>query len=184
MGFVKDSEPLVLTDPEQLRALGSPLRLAVVELLTQEPATVRALAERLNVPRTRLYHHLKLLLEGDLIGVASERKVRGRTERTYGAAWSEVSLDPALVASGVARGPIRAAFRLAEDELVAAAAADKATTVVLEQEVGCVRPEEYERLRTRLLEWLDEVRAARDPSADTEFRVTLALHPTGSVKGG
>ncbi|MGW8281960.1 MAG: ArsR/SmtB family transcription factor [Gemmatimonadota bacterium] len=178
MADVKDAGPLVLTDSGQLRALGSPLRVAMFESLAQGPASVRALAARLGVPRTRLYHHLGVLQESGLIEVVSRRTVRGRTERTYGAASTEVSLDPALVAAGPGRGPIRAAFRLAEDELVAAAAHDADASVVLEQEIGCVQPDDYDRLRQGLLDWFDEVRAAHDPSAEVDFRVTLAFHPT------
>lgn len=179
---VKGEGPLILSDPAQLRALAAPLRVALFELLVHGPASAQALAEGLGVPRTRLYHHLKILEEGGLIEVVGVRKVRGTTERTYRAVATEVRLDPGLVGQDVgdeaAREAVRAAFRLAEDELVAAIGSGRVDEVVFEQEGVRLNARDYERLRKRLIEWLEDLAAVHDPGADIPVRATVLVHPS------
>src|SRR5690606_18577146 len=62
------------------KALADPHRSRMLELLSGDPKrvwSVRQLAEALEVPRTRLYHHVKVLLEQGLIEVGEQRTVRG-----------------------------------------------------------------------------------------------------------
>jgi DNA-binding transcriptional ArsR family regulator len=179
---VKGEGTLVLSDPAQLRALGSPVRVALFELLVHGPASAGALAQGLGVPRTRLYHHLKILEEGGLIEVVGVRRVRGTTERTYRAVATEVSLDPGLVGQGAgdeaARAAMRAAFRLAEDELIEAVGSGRVDEVVFEQEGVRLHAKDYERLRKRLVRWLEDLGAAHDPGADLTVRATVLVHPS------
>src|SRR5512141_2771051 len=67
-----DTERLI-SDPETMKALADPLRLRILETMvtrTDAPWSAKELAGRLDVPQTRLYHHIELLLERDLIRVA------------------------------------------------------------------------------------------------------------------
>jgi DNA-binding transcriptional ArsR family regulator len=50
-------------------ALSEPMRLAIVERLAAEPATVGALAAGLPVSRPAVSQHLKVLKEAGLVGV-------------------------------------------------------------------------------------------------------------------
>jgi DNA-binding transcriptional ArsR family regulator len=73
-------------EADRLKALSEPHRLRMLEHLAAEPdapRSVGALAEALGVPRTRLYHHVKVLLRHDLVEVAQQRPVRGGTEAAY-----------------------------------------------------------------------------------------------------
>src|SRR5262245_34898277 len=72
----------VIKDLDTLRVVAEPTRVAIIELLT-EPRSVTELAEALGVPRTRLYHHIDLLLSHGLIQVVEERTARAQTERVY-----------------------------------------------------------------------------------------------------
>jgi DNA-binding transcriptional ArsR family regulator len=72
----------VIDDVETLKALAEPTRAALVELLT-EPRTVTQLAQALDVPRTRLYHHIAILQSKGLVELVDEHPVRGLTERVY-----------------------------------------------------------------------------------------------------
>ena len=72
--------------------------------LFAEPMTVKAAAERLGVPPTRLYHHLdRLRLEGLIEQVAEQRR-RGAMERTF-------------LASAAAPQVARATLRLTPERL-------------------------------------------------------------------
>ena len=60
---------LTIDKPEQLKALGHPLRLRVLELLGDEavPLTNRELAARLGVDPGHLHFHVRMLLKAALI---------------------------------------------------------------------------------------------------------------------
>ena len=60
----------LIGDIESLRAISDPTRLRILETMVQrqDPAwSVKELAAEIGVPQTRLYHHVELLLERDLI---------------------------------------------------------------------------------------------------------------------
>jgi DNA-binding transcriptional ArsR family regulator len=71
-----------IDDLATLKALSDPTRVAIIELLA-EPRSVTQLAEALEVPRTRLYHHIELLQSKGLIQQVEERRVGALTERIY-----------------------------------------------------------------------------------------------------
>ncbi|MFD7912831.1 ArsR/SmtB family transcription factor [Streptomyces sp. NPDC059752] len=70
--------------PEQYAALAHPLRQRLLFALTQRTATVSQLAVLLDAKKGNLAHHLKVLSDAGLIGIAGTRTVRGGTERYYG----------------------------------------------------------------------------------------------------
>jgi DNA-binding transcriptional ArsR family regulator len=73
---------LVIDDVETLRAIAEPTRTALIELLA-EPRTVTQLADALDVPRTRLYHHVELLQSKGIVEQVEERRAGALTERIY-----------------------------------------------------------------------------------------------------
>jgi DNA-binding transcriptional ArsR family regulator len=98
--WVPDPERLV-SDVETLRALSDPLRLRILEAMVRrmEPAwSVKELAAVLEVPATRLYHHIELLLDRELIRPAGRRVVSGIIETRYRVASMSLRLDRALFA--------------------------------------------------------------------------------------
>lgn len=64
----------------------------------KEPSTVAELAERLDVPVTRLYHHVNRLESVGLITVVATRQSGAVTERQYQAVARAFKLDPTLLA--------------------------------------------------------------------------------------
>jgi DNA-binding transcriptional ArsR family regulator len=75
-------ETMEINDLETLKIITDPTRLSIIEALG-EPRSVTEIAESLDVPRTRLYHHIKLLEEHGLIRVASTRKKGALAEKLY-----------------------------------------------------------------------------------------------------
>jgi DNA-binding transcriptional ArsR family regulator len=97
-------DTLVLDKPEQLKALGHPLRVRVLEMLGQEgewQLTNRELAQRLGVDPGHLHFHVRMLLKAGLIELADDGK-RGR-EKPYRAVAKVFRVAPELLASGGAR---------------------------------------------------------------------------------
>jgi DNA-binding transcriptional ArsR family regulator len=94
-------EPSVLTigRPEQLKALGHPLRLRVLEVLGEsgEQLTNRQLAVRLGVDPGHLHFHVRMLLAAGLIELAPGE---GRREKPYRAVASSIRVAPELIATG------------------------------------------------------------------------------------
>lgn len=61
-----------------------PIRIRIIRALLFGPQTTQELAEQLpDVPKSSLYRHLRLLLEGELIGIAETRLVQGIQEKVY-----------------------------------------------------------------------------------------------------
>ncbi len=85
-----------IEDLESLRALADPTRLQIIELLVK-PLSVKEIAEEMAVPRTRLYHHIKMLEQNGLIRVVGERKARALNERVYVAAAKEFRPGPGIL---------------------------------------------------------------------------------------
>ena len=67
-----------------MKALSSPVRRAIIDLLGDRPATVTELATSLEKAKGTISHHIDVLVDADLVEVVSTRKVRAIEERTYG----------------------------------------------------------------------------------------------------
>jgi DNA-binding transcriptional ArsR family regulator len=94
---------LILDKPEQLKALGHPLRVRVLEMLGQEgdwQLTNRELAQRLGVDPGHLHFHVRMLLKAGLIELADANgRGRGR-EKPYRAVAKVFRIAPELLAAG------------------------------------------------------------------------------------
>jgi DNA-binding transcriptional ArsR family regulator len=82
----KPDPEFIINDLETLKVLADPLRIHIVELVTQAPRTVKQVAAVLNTPPTKLYYHIKQLEERSLIRVVDTRIVSGIVEKQYQAA--------------------------------------------------------------------------------------------------
>jgi DNA-binding transcriptional ArsR family regulator len=96
-------ESLTISRPDQLKALGHPLRLRVLETLgaddETEELTNRELAQRLGVDPGHLHFHVRMLLNAGLIELA-ERS--GGREKPYRAVARHVRVAPEMIATGAA----------------------------------------------------------------------------------
>jgi DNA-binding transcriptional ArsR family regulator len=75
---------VVVTAPEQLRALSDPLRATLLELLLERAATVTEMAQAVQRPKSSVAYHVNLLLQAGLLRVVRTRRVRAIEERFYG----------------------------------------------------------------------------------------------------
>jgi DNA-binding transcriptional ArsR family regulator len=98
-------QELILDKPEQLKALGHPLRVRVLEMLGETEGsqlTNRELAARLSVDPGHLHFHVRMLLKAGLIELADDGPGHGR-EKPYRAVARTFRVAPELLASGGAR---------------------------------------------------------------------------------
>ncbi|HET7727548.1 MAG TPA: helix-turn-helix domain-containing protein [Candidatus Limnocylindrales bacterium] len=196
-----DPERLI-SDVETLRALSDPLRLRIIEAMVQRvdpPWTVKELASALDVPQTRLYHHVELLLERDLIRAVERRVVQGIIETRYAVAARSFRLDRRLFQGGSPEADAQVhevllhLFDLARDELEASIGAGLALPeeeapdskrTLLSKGLLRLRADRAAELRSRLTELLaayDDDDAGPDTAAYGLLVALYPLAPTGSV---
>ena len=170
------SDVLTIERAEQLKALGHPLRLRVLEMLGGEggePLTNRELAQRLDVDPGHLHFHVKMLLRAGLI----ERAGGGRgREKPYRAVASTVRVGPELLGSRLTGdiqaamlGEVQTAFGKREEGLFRSA-----------QVTARVTPEQGLELITELVKNAQDLEdSSREPIVITAF-----LHPQSELRGG
>ena len=119
-------EMVVVTAPEQLRALADPLRTTLLELLLERAATVTEMAHAVDRPKSTIAYHVNLLVDADLLRVVRTQRVRAIEERHYGRVARTIYIgvlsrpeDKQVVAAinGLAEAAAEAAAAHAADEL-------------------------------------------------------------------
>jgi DNA-binding transcriptional ArsR family regulator len=78
------ADRIALTKPAQVKAIGHPLRTAILGLLHERAATVSELAVAVERPKSTVAHHVKVLTDAGLVQVVRTRRVRAIEERFYG----------------------------------------------------------------------------------------------------
>ena len=188
-----------IRDLETLRAISDPTRIRILETMVQRrtPAwSVKEIAAALDVPQTRLYHHVELLLERDLVRAVERRVVSGIIETRYAVTARSFQLDRSLFAPGseeglqvlhetlvavfdTARAEVEEAVRLGTIETGADAPPER--RMLVSRGLARLTPARAAELRGRLEALTEEFGAdeAADP-ADPEahaYGVVLAVYP-------
>src|SRR6188508_317200 len=78
------ADRIALTEPSQVKAIGHPLRTAILGMLHERAATVTELAVAVERPKSTVAHHVKVLAAAGLVQVVRTRRVRAIEERYYG----------------------------------------------------------------------------------------------------
>ena len=78
------ADRMALTRPDQVKAIGHPLRTTILQLLHERAATVTELSEAVARPKSSVAHHVDVLTRNGLLRVVRTRKVRAIEERFYG----------------------------------------------------------------------------------------------------
>lgn len=82
---------------DQLKILGDPLRMRILEVFIHTPGTTKQVAKSLGEPPTKLYHHVDALERAGLIELRSTRQNRGTLEKHYSAVAEAFRVDPDLL---------------------------------------------------------------------------------------
>ena len=167
---------LVLDKPEQLKALGHPLRLRVLEMLgenNESAFTNRELAERLGVDPGHLHFHVRMLLKAGLIQLVDGRG-HGR-EKPYRAVARTFRVAPELLASSGARD-IQAAM-IDEVQRAHATFAGSADFRGAQSRLRLTVDDAFDLMRHAL----DEARE-REQEGLEKIVVTVFAHPSGDAE--
>lgn len=95
MKKTKGPKSFRIKDLETLRSLSDPLRMQIVELLS-ENLTVKQVAEKLGLTPSKLYYHFNTLEKLGLIEVAETRMVANMVEKVYRSSADMLDVDPTL----------------------------------------------------------------------------------------
>lgn len=181
---------VLLTDIAQLEALANPTRTRIL-LEASQPITVAEIADRLETPKTRLYYHVNLLVEAQLLVQVDQRKSGARIERIFRIAARNFRSGPGIWEG--AEDPQRVAD-LAAGVIFEPARAE--TAAVLEQTFQGIEPiaefgrwlvhltaDEAAAIADRIDGLIAEFRKNDDqptPST-TPYAFTYAFTPTGTA---
>src|SRR5256714_661853 len=165
-------DTLVLDSPEQLKALGHPLRLRALEMLGEDPGwrlTNRELALKLGVDPGHLHFHVKMLLKAGLIERADGGQGR---EKPYRAVAKTIRVAPELLAGGGASDMQAAMIDEVQREYAAYAPAGEFRAAQLTLKMALPKALEY------ILECLNSARESEDPEAETIVLTFFAAPPS------
>jgi DNA-binding transcriptional ArsR family regulator len=159
---------LTVEQPEQLKALGHPLRLKVLQALgeSEQPLTNRELAARLSVDPGHLHFHVRMLHRAGLIELAGGA---GR-EKPYRPVAKHFKVGPEIRATGLASELQGAQLRELQRgfELFAAQGEFRSAQVHSKLSIETVRA-----LLNELVEKLSEMEDETQPLQT----ITVAFHP-------
>jgi DNA-binding transcriptional ArsR family regulator len=169
------ADVLVVSAPEQLKALADDLRGRVVVLLRERARSVTDLAERLDLPKGTVAHHVKVLEKAGLIRVVRTRKVRAVTERYYGRSarlFLYEAQDPEQAED--VRAIVQMSLRIAAEEIqpLAEQSESYGSSGVIRVRLN---EDDARRFNRRVDRLLAEFREAEDPDGDP-YGLAVAMY--------
>jgi DNA-binding transcriptional ArsR family regulator len=159
---------LEIEQPEQLKALGHPLRLKVLQVLgeSEKPMTNRELAASLSVDPGHLHFHVRMLHRAGLIELAN---AAGR-EKPYRPVAKHFKVSQEIRATGLASDLQGAQLRELQRGFELFAAQGEFRSAQLHAKL------DVETVRTLLNELVDKLTALEDESKPP-LSITVAFHP-------
>jgi len=165
---------------EQVRILAHPLRLKLLEHFAGCPMTTHQVAAKLNVPATRLYHHVNALERVGLIRLKETRPVRGTIEKYYEAVARKMLVGANVFGEekGGLSDVLAAVLEEARRDLEAALERKDTTPDTLKpvalRAIVHGSPAELARLRKKLLETLQKAPARKGNGAKAWITMAFA----------
>lgn len=183
-----EAQPLAerydMDDVDLLREVTHEIRGPIIRRL-KDPRTVAELAESLDVPVTRLYHHVNRLHELGLIQVVATRQVAAVTERRYQVLARTYGFDPNKMDEldhrelAVALGGLFDVAKLSFQRMVEAGGMDgldekddRATLSLAEKHVS---PERQRELVRRLNDLVENFESDREEGDEDAVSMTVMV---------
>ncbi len=184
-----------ISDVETIKALSDPLRLRILEVMTgdhRETFTVKRLASILGVSQTKLYHHVNLLAERELIRPAGQRVISGIIETSYRIGQLRLNLDRSLLTGDspelhdvlvtvfdgsrddIEQGLRSGVIGIADD-------ADPATKLLLSKGFARLTADQAAAIRARLVELLDAFDTDTGPGDGRAYGLVLGYYPVADT---
>lgn len=175
-------EMLDLDEPQQLKALGDPLRLLICDLVLERAMSVTEIADRVGRPKGSVAYHVDVLVDAGLLQVVRTRQVRAVEERFYGRTALTFMIEGTPGELGFIRDVVAEVDGDRLREIAAAGKSDDegwGTATYRHARIPHDRVAEYtRRLHELSLEFVQEPR-----DGDVEFGLYIALFPTNRPIG-
>lgn len=168
------ADQLIVSAPEQLRALASPLRITLLDLVLERAASVTELARAVARPNSTIAHHVGVLVDAGLLRVVRTRRVRAIDERYYGRTARSIYIG-VVNQPGDSETPVCInRLSMAAAESVPAHRADVLRSTLLHARIPRDRAAEFwERVEAVTQEFTQLPR-----SGDTVYGFAAGLYPT------
>ena len=183
------AEVFDIDDLDTLKVLTAEPRIEIIELL-RKPASVAQLAERMEVPRTRLYHHINTLEEIGAIVVVDERRAGAMTEKFYQVAAKTYQPSKKFLESSTpkeqATAIVDSLFSITKNDFVSAveqervdlAEDERQRRLTLSRRVYTLTPERTSELVAKVESILAEFEADDETEDTRPFAVLFIAHPS------
>jgi len=189
------ADVFVISDLETLKAVSTPFRQKLMQLMAEEARTVKEMAQTLDMPPSRLYYHINQLEKHGIIWVADTRVVSGILEKRYRLAARAFRVDRKLLAAGEARSQalasiLESTLGVAEKEIlrgVQEGLIDLSTptwepgAMYLGHSLAYLTPDQYRTFQQRLQALFEEFEALAQQPTDEAALLTgllIAIYPT------
>lgn len=183
------AETFPIDDLETLKLIVTEPRIEIIELL-RKPSSVAELADRMGVPRTRLYHHINTLEEIGAIVVVDERRAGALNEKIYQVAARSFQPSEKYLESATPKeqaiGIIDSLFSITRNDLVRAVERGQVSlsdpeskqSMTIARHMLTLTPKRRSELIERLGSLIHEF-AEDDESEETEpFGLLIIAHPS------
>ncbi|MEV4411024.1 helix-turn-helix domain-containing protein [Catellatospora sp. NPDC049609] len=178
----------VIEDVSTLKALADPIRMAILELAMTEPGrtwTAKEFAGIVGISPTKIYYHLNLLEQHDLVQIRDTRVVNGIIEKQYGAGQLDLTFSRRTDDDGESlRTAVGRQFAQTRDEIdlglaagtmsVDAGAAER-DRLLVSRAVASIDESRLTEFRQELLKLVHRFEQSSGPH---RFGLLIALHPT------
>jgi len=182
-------DTLRITELNQIRLLGDPFKLELLQAFTMGAKTTKQVASELGESITRLYRHVDALHAAGLLEITGEKQKRGTVERTFQAVARRFEADPALFADeagGQGLAVVRDMLRACESEILdAIAGAASAESEPIVMRLRCRgTPQRIAELGRALTKWIEDAQDDDDcVQEDTQdVGALIALYPIEGEK--
>jgi DNA-binding transcriptional ArsR family regulator len=183
------ADVFAIDDLETLKLLMTEPRVEIIELLRQ-PASVAELASRMDVPRTRLYHHINALEAIGAIVIVDERRAGAMNEKIYRVAAKTFQPSETFLESATPRDQAMAILeslfsitrtdllRLVETGVLSLGDAEEQRRLIMARQVLTLSPGRRSELVDRLESLLAEFADDEETDGTEPFGVLLVAHPS------
>ncbi len=181
----------IIDDLDQMRALADPLRLRVLEAMSDEEATTKQVAGRIGEKPTKLYHHVEALRDAGLIELVRTKQNRGTLEKYYRPVARRFTVKRELLALANSS----AGFSTDLADLITVGLEETAADIRASAEAGAFEtaeaidnitfsrfeitgtPDQIEAALKKLQAYVNETEQIQNKSGAQQYGVTVAFYP-------
>jgi DNA-binding transcriptional ArsR family regulator len=153
----------------QMRAAAHPLRLRMLNLLTNQALSAAEVARELDITHANASYHLRTLADAGLLVVAGEEKIRGGVAKRYQHPWNETKSVP----KGAQPEDYGAHVAAMAAELTRRYGAQRRPGILVDAEMW-VTPEVWQQVRRMVIDASKLIHAeAKPPRTEGTMHVNL-----------